>query len=1482
MAQPLEWEKQAVQALKQDQPEVAIQLYQKTYKSYKKSSDWTNVVRVSNLLVKAYLQHKQIEAARDHLESFFASLPDDTDANIREIARAHTFLGVCYRRGEDCNQALGQYRKAMDLQLEHLGSSHMDLAITYNSMGLCDKGLGNFRSALKNFLNVQQILVANLGPMHLKVADSYNNIGTAYQELGNYDSATWYYSQALINRIGQLGPIDLKVAQSYNNLGVCKKDMGEYQKALDFFKQALDIRVEKLGSDHIKVAQNYGNMGSVYLALGQYEEALKHHRQALDIRQRALGDNLAVDHDRGNIAVCFEKMGQYEDALELAKTVLDHRLDKLGTDHPKVAESHLQIGHIHMEMGNYKLAEDAMLQGLDIRLCKLGNDHPEVAEAYSYLGKLAETAGNNQRALSYFQYALQLRENKFGKEHPKVAEAFQDMGIVYMSMGELDTSQMYFNRARQLLNAKLGSQHPQVASLCLDLGDLFEAKGLYDSSDMCYRKAMEIQTNSLGTTHPDLAKSWGKIGANYKNLGQYNEAFFWLNKALDLSRERLGKEHPLSASLNEEIGVCYFRKGEHARALDYFTKTLKYRKEKFGNFHPSVANSYSAIGIVKRTIGQYDSALHYYQLALEIFRAKLGEDHITVGNTYSNIGVCLRNKGYFDQALDSYRKALTINLEKLGEDHPQTARCYNNMAVCYYHQGDYGKAIEHLELALDIRTLKLGERHPLVADSYTRLALGYLRRKDKHTAEALYRKGLEIQLERLGEIHPRVASTYNDLGDCLTQMGRHAEALTCFRRAMDIYRVRNNEFHPDAAKVRNNIGQILVEKGAYTEALSHYKESLAALQSQLGSRHPEIGQSYLLMAEAYRQMGKFEEADKSCSKGIEALLAPEDSLPQENSLLEKWVSSKPLLLKLLREKGNIQVAFSNPDDSLRLKNGLAYFITASKLVDSMRLGYTSTTSQQVLTASAIQLYEDAIGLCLKMEALTGNSSYLDQAFLFSEKSRSIQLLASLNEHKARSFAGIPESLLEKERLLRADIGFWEREIRRLRRDNSLDSVLIKGQHQLLKARQTYRELTQLLESQYPRYFQLKYAPNVVSVGQVQKYLLTEDAIFVEYFIGRHQAYAFVITQTSLDVLPLAAPDSLQKVVSNLLTFVRGGELVREKGYEKHIQQTFINEAHRGWKMLLAPVLSKANRSSGKVIVVPDGVLGYLPLDILVKDLEKFPDYRKLDYVLRNHEVQYVYSANLFLADDFNPPPSKGSFLGFAPSYSSDTSNYALLVNSPQPLANNQSEIAEIQQLLGGETLKGSEATKQRFKEEAHEHQVLHFAMHAQLNDQEPMYSGMWFAGDSSSNELLRAYEIYEMEVPAELAVLSACNSGNGKLLRGEGIMSLAHAFRFAGCKSITMSLWTAEDIATAQIMKSYYEFLKSGKSKSEALRQAKLDYLETAPQSHPYFWAAFVSIGTDVPLQFSNHWQWPYLLAGLGFLLGAAVITYKRRQQATG
>ncbi|MEL6866822.1 MAG: CHAT domain-containing protein, partial [Bacteroidota bacterium] len=334
-------------------------------------------------------------------------------------------------------------------------------------------------------------------------------------------------------------------------------------------------------------------------------------------------------------------------------------------------------------------------------------------------------------------------------------------------------------------------------------------------------------------------------------------------------------------------------------------------------------------------------------------------------------------------------------------------------------------------------------------------------------------------------------------------------------------------------------------------------------------------------------------------------------------------------------------------------------------------------------------------------------------------------------------------------------------------------------------------------------------------------------------------------------------------------------------------RSFAKEGHSLYQILLENTLRQLPSSVQRLLIIPDDLLSYLPFGILLQkavDPEiKNYDPKQFQYLLGQYTLSYHYSATLLLQHRQNNDPKQQalkSFIGFAPSFGQqvgDQQRQSCTSDNIYSLQCNQQEVESIEALISGKTYLAQSANKSNFANEAAQYRIIHLATHACVDDQDNMLNKIWFSDDYLSN-----YDLVNIPLQADLVVLSACNTGYGKLIKGEGVMSLARGFILAGCPSTLMSLWAVDDCSTSGIMVRFYENLRAGKTKDEALRQAKLEHIKSADKAnaHPYYWAAFVQFGDAQAMIWPEHFfsstTGSYLL-GLVLILSLSLLLKRFR-----
>ena len=446
-------------------------------------------------------------------------------------------------------------------------------------------------------------------------------------------------------------------------------------------------------------------------------------------------------------------------------------------------------------------------------------------------------------------------------------------------------------------------------------------------------------------------------------------------------------------------------------------------------------------------------------------------------------------------------------------------------------------------------------------------------------------------------------------------------------------------------------------------------------------------------------------------------------------------------------------------------------------------------------------------------------------------------------------------MLKKETDLKGEIDAYENFIFNEKSSPAPDQKKINAwKDKIFSLSQSYQQMINLVEKKYPTYYQYKYADPIVPVQKIQSLLERREA-FVEYFInygGKKsdgELYTFVITNQEYKIIRRTINSELDETIDHFLQFIKNGDVLktRRSDYAEYTKNALLL-----YNLVIEPI--EPSVIDYRLILVPDDKLSYLPFDAFLvssPDSSKM-DFRNLDYLVYHHAISYTYSATQ-LYYYFQNNYKYGNRIGaFAPDYTDVQPAGINEADHFLPLPGAEAEIKGITDLIPGDLYMKGKADKQNFKQKAGDYDILHLAMHTVLNDTLPLYSKMVFSADSAGNQerTLNTFEIYNLKLKSDMVVLSGCNTGAGKLQKGEGVMSLARGFFYAGCPSIIMTLWNVEDISSSNIMIEFYKNLKNGFSKDEALRKAKVSYISGADplKAHPYFWLGYVSIGKQTPL----------------------------------
>lgn len=642
--------------------------------------------------------------------------------------------------------------------------------------------------------------------------------------------------------------------------------------------------------------------------------------------------------------------------------------------------------------------------------------------------------------------------------------------------------------------------------------------------------------------------------------------------------------------------------------------------------------------------------------------------------------------------------------------------------------------------------------------------------------------------------------------------------------------------------------QINLLEGKPKYALENYQKCLKIQQKRLSNRITEKVTVQKSIAQIYHKQHQLDSAFHYLQQAVVELTNNKNLKDIEtNPDIFDRVVYKQSLLDILQNKSELLLEkYAQSLDICDLLFAQQTSESTQNLADKIRLELSSDFDKELFSKKGHNIYALAIKIASFLEDIEHSDANIDFAYRAIESSRALLLAEAVYQSNTKEFAGIPRDFIKREEIFREQIVEKERQIFQLEQEGQEATSYREKKWQL---QSDFDNFTDSLKTLYPDYYKLKFAVQPPSLAVLQADLKTNNQNFIEYFLDEEHIYALITSADTKELKTWRRPAQLTDRIKALRKAIYA-----EEDYTK-APLDFVNNAHSLYKDLVAPLGDLPER----LVIVPDGVLNYLPFDVLLTELPKYAtNYQSHSYLLESKQISYDYSATLRMQkrEKMN---GKYNFMGFAPHYNQTTS---LATRGVGELKFNIEEVDSIQTFLGGHIFVGDAAIKQKFKEQCDQASILHFAGHAVQEEINPDFSHLLFSGDTHYNNKnqMPVREIYARHINAQMVVLSACNTGMGEIQRGEGMYSLGRAFSYAGAQSLVSTLWSVNDKSTKEIMVNFYENLKIGMTKDQALQKAKLKYIEnqTNVNSNPLYWAGFVAYGDMKELDLKSKPWWRF------------------------
>jgi len=906
-------------------------------------------------------------------------------------------------------------------------------------------------------------------------------------------------------------------------------------------------------------------------------------------------------------------------------------------------------------------------------------------------------------------------------------------------------------------------------------------------------------------------------------------------------------------------GIHHFQANRYSRARDCFSASASYR-EKISVADERYARGLSNMVAALLRMGDYTSAYRDGLNALKVRRAVSGPDSSGLAFNYVNLAsVCLELNDN-DEATSHAEAGLEISRIFPGQVSPKAiADLYQVIGLSLYRSQEYNKSLVYCREALRIYDQVPESSVESRILLYNTIAQVCRRLDHKREAEDYFRKGLAVA-EGPGTQDKYLL--YINYAGFLAGDGRIREGEGIMNAGLEnvrrIYGIESRDYFIMLVSVADFVNSNLGNSGRSLELYGKCFEYVR--------KNPwDISMAKFLTvkyAGALLDAGRYSEVLSITG----AMTAPAD--PGASAIDRKYdgsgmaadrdgISEDDLSLLEIRYTALNRLAGQEGKGEY-LREAVATGRRIASLYDRQRLEMSEDESRTRLSSYSRDLYTGVIENYARLYEEENDRESLEGLFEFSERSKVAGFLASMRELNAARFS-LPAELTELETEIRRQTGFYRELIANEQLKAAPDSQRLATWEsvtfRLLRSRDS---LNRIFEERYPSYYNLKYRNEVTSLGDIERVIGRRNNL-LSYILTADRLYIFVANSRRTEVIVRDIDstffDSLQRFREMLSA--RPRTTVSRDPFNDYMDLAFSL-----YRILLEPVEPYLN--GDRIVVSPDNILSYIPFETLVTEEFRSPElyYREAPFALKKYRFSYIYSVTLSSESERVTRRFRNNLIAFAPSYEGMVLDDTLMAPWPgmrgeiRELPNAILEAEDAVSQCGGTAYLGENALETTFKAEARNYDIIHLSMHTLVNDRQPAFSKMLFSpGDREDNDgMLNTYEVYSLPLRAMMVVLTSCNTGSGMLVNGEGILSLARGFLYAGSRSAVMSMWEVEDSSAPEVIQGFYKNLRSGQTKSTALRSARLRFLRTADQarSHPYFWSSLVIYGDDSPLWYNR------------------------------
>jgi CHAT domain-containing protein/Tfp pilus assembly protein PilF len=916
------------------------------------------------------------------------------------------------------------------------------------------------------------------------------------------------------------------------------------------------------------------------------------------------------------------------------------------------------------------------------------------------------------------------------------------------------------------------------------------------------------------------------FGEKLLGEGDYQKAIGQFEVALKLSQDLKIRSDEIYVLmqlglLNWNLGRLEISSSFYKRALEMTRSSGITSKEQKCDTVLEIQRLYSK-GKDNRASGQFDQSIKCFRQAIRLAKNINSPNHEVKCLRQMSLNYWETNdiEEYFRLNTQAQQLAHKIKSQK------EEGICFNNIGLYYWKHTDYSKALKYFQLAFGIAEKQRFLEN--LSDCIANISLIYSDLGD-------YEKALEyllrvLKIDRELKIDYNIAIDLNNIGNVYLNEGIRSNIDRCYLNAFEsfneslrlVQKMKNIKIE---SAILNNIGEVFYAQKNFDIALSNYD---IALKKAIEIKYIEL--ISLLsnnIGNANLSLGYYFRAIDSFNKAIDLAIK---------------INSGKILWEAYFGLGQ---CYERKGEKLK---AIQYYNKSIEIIDEIRSQIYLDTFKTGYVRNKTKVYESLINLIWKMNKGEDRKSQEDRMFHFIEKAKARAFLECLVESKIDIQNNMNQAQREElnEASSRISSLYFE-----LVKTGDIDQDSKNLKERLSQEEDNYMRLISKMRAEFPGMASL-ISPEPYSLEALQKYISDGQTVMVEYFLADQRSFMLFIAKNSLNIFPMPPRHKIENSIKAYLKYLASPS---QTGFDGKIA------AKRIFKELLYPLEDQIYRGIEKLIIIPDGILYYLPFETLA--LTKTGQASA--YLIDRYQVSYAPSASVLMFLN-EKKENKGSYKGLlafgdpvyqyrVPSDSGITGSGNILADiymaqgfafSPIPFS--RDEIKAISKYFPKDqrfVYLGKEAREEVIKRGPHKnYQIIHFACHGLLDEQQPIRSALVLSQDLKNEDdgFLQVRELYNLRLSSNLVILSACQTGKGAMEKGEGILGLPRIFFYSGARSVLSTLWPINDKSTASFMKKFYAYLAKGISKALALRLAKQEMIHSK-YSHPYYWAGYVLNG---------------------------------------